>query len=246
MRSAISDTSPVECNSPEVTEIPRFVFELSHDLKAPLRTIRDSSQLLAKGWQSRSYHDTALLLSGLVQAAERMQRLIDDALTFAVSGSSRESLSVVELSDVLCFTLSNLEAAIREADAVVTFDPLPAVRASFGKIAQVFQNLIENAIKFRSPKQPRIHISCQETRGTWVISVADNGIGLEPKYAEQIFLPLARLHGREQYPGAGLGLAICRRILESYRGQIWVESRAGEGSTFYFTIGGRVLSKVAV
>jgi two-component system, chemotaxis family, sensor kinase Cph1 len=214
--------------------VPYFVWAISHDLKEPLRTILCCADRLSQG--SGVSTDTDRLLKFVSEAAKRMQKLIDDALLFALVDGAEKGKSRVDLGEVLQFVLSNLREAIGQAGAVVTSDALPAISANFGALAQVFQNLIANAIKYRSGQEPRIHVGCTRSGADWIISVADNGIGIKEQYREQIFTPLKRLHGKDQYPGSGLGLAICRHIIESHRGHIWVESVPGAGSTFYFTL----------
>src|SRR5262249_52523091 len=132
--------------------------------------------------------------------------------------------------------LSNLKVAVEESGAVVTQDPLPTVYADSGQLIQLFQNLIGNGLKFRGPASPRIHVGAREKNGEWVLSVSDNGIGIEPQYFERIFVIFQRLHTREEYPGTGIGLALCKRIVERHGGRIWVESAPGQGATFYFTL----------
>jgi two-component system, chemotaxis family, sensor kinase Cph1 len=222
-----------ESDSPK--SVPYFVWAISHDLKEPLRTILLSADLLSQG-QGIFSDDRDRLLKSMSEAAKRMQKLIDDALSFASVDRAGGGKSPVDLGEVLQFALSNLREAVGQAGAVVTSDALPTITANFGALAQVFQNLIANAIKFRSEQEPRIHVGCTRSDTDWIISVADNGIGIKAQDRERIFVPLKRLHGKGQYPGSGLGLAICRRIIESHRGHIWVESIPRSGSTFYFTL----------
>jgi light-regulated signal transduction histidine kinase (bacteriophytochrome) len=215
-------------------DVPFFVWAISHDLKEPLRTILGCADLLSEG-RGISGDDADRLLKFVSEAAKRMQKLIDDALSFALVDGAEKGKSRVDLGEALQFALSNLREAVGQAGAVVTSDALPTISANFGALAQVFQNLIANAIKFRSEREPRIHVGCTRSGAEWIIAVADNGIGIKAQYREQIFAPLKRLHGKGQYPGSGLGLAICSRIIESHGGRIWVESIPGAGSTFYFT-----------
>jgi len=166
-----------------------------------------------------------------------MRALIDDALLFVLAdgGSDR---SEVDIGEVLRFATANLETAIEDAGVTITNDPLPVVRANFGALARVFQNLISNAIKYHSQLPLQIHVGCEggDPKNGWIFSVADNGMGIDSKYGEQIFEPLKRLHGQQDYPGTGLGLAICRRIIELHGGEIWLKSEERQGSTFCFSL----------
>jgi two-component system, chemotaxis family, sensor kinase Cph1 len=216
--------------------IGQLLASVSHDLKEPLGTIRRYSDLLAL--KSAPYCDEEMnrLLTRVRDAATRMQRLLDDTVAFAFAEFCVQERQWTDMSSVLRFALSNLESTIAPSGAIVTYDRLPPVHGNFGALAQVFQNLIGNAIKYRSPERPRIHVGCASTADGWVFSVADNGIGVRPEYAERIFLPFMRLHAQAQYPGTGLGLAICRRVVAAHGGVMWLDSKPGAGATFYFTI----------
>jgi light-regulated signal transduction histidine kinase (bacteriophytochrome) len=165
-----------------------------------------------------------------------MQRLINDLLAFSRVGTRGKNFEAVDLEPVLAKALENLQLVIKEKKAVVTHDPLPMVFGDSGQLTQVFQNLIDNAMKFRGEKLPRVHLSARLEENFCVCSVQDNGIGIAPEYVDRLFILFQRLHTRAEYPGTGLGLAICKRIVERHGGKIWVESRPGEGSTFYFRI----------
>jgi light-regulated signal transduction histidine kinase (bacteriophytochrome) len=217
-------------------DLGQFLASISHDLKEPLRTIRSFSEALVKEMEPYSDQEVNRLLAHVVTAAGRMQVLLDDAIAFAFAESCGEQRQWVDMDAVLRFALNNLESAIADSDAVVTHDRLAPVHGNFGALAEVFQNLIGNAIKYRSEETPGIHIGCASAPGDWVFSVADNGIGIRPEYAERIFLPFTRLHTQSRHPGTGLGLAICRRVVAAHGGSIWVSSKPGAGSTFYFTI----------
>jgi two-component system, chemotaxis family, sensor kinase Cph1 len=214
----------------------QLLASVSHDLKEPLGTIRRYSELLAEKLAPYSDEEMNGLLTRVKDAASRMQRLLDDTMAFAFAESCVQERQWTDMSSVLRFALSNLESTIALSGAFVTYDRLPPVHGNFGALAQVLQNLIGNAIKYRSPEAPRIHVGCASTADGWVFSVADNGIGVRPEYAESIFLPFMRLHTQSQHPGTGLGLAICRRIVAGHGGVIWLDSKPGAGSTFYFTI----------
>jgi light-regulated signal transduction histidine kinase (bacteriophytochrome) len=168
-----------------------------------------------------------------------MKRLIDDLLTYSRAGTHGTALVPTDSQAVLEEVLGRLQMAIEEKQATVTYDPLPTVLADEVQLGQVFQNLIGNALKFSGEAPPRIHVGIERgDRTEWRFGVADNGIGLEPRFAERIFMIFQRLHGPAEYPGTGLGLAICRKIVERYGGRIWVESQPGQGATFYFTMPG--------
>jgi light-regulated signal transduction histidine kinase (bacteriophytochrome) len=165
-----------------------------------------------------------------------MQRLITDLLAFSRVGTREQTLEWTDLSKALNAALENLQVGIREANAKITSDPLPTLKVDSTQIAQLFQNLIGNAIKFRSKHPPEIHIGAKKRQKEWLFSVKDNGIGIASQYSERIFMIFQRLHTRLKYPGTGMGLAICKKIVERHGGKIWVESSPEKGSTFYFTI----------
>jgi chemotaxis family two-component system sensor kinase Cph1 len=167
-----------------------------------------------------------------------MQALIDGLLLYSRAGTSEYAMTPVDCSEVVRVTLATLDAVIRETGAAVTYDQLPTVRGDETQLSQLFQNLISNGIKFVADKPPRIHVSATRGDGEWVFSVSDNGIGIKQEYADRIFTVFQRLHNRDEYPGSGVGLAICKRIVERHRGRIWVEGNSEGGSTFHFTIPG--------
>jgi len=217
-------------------ELQRFAFAVSHDLQEPLRMILTYSQLLERLLQSHITPETRDCLTFIQGAATRMKSLINDLLEYSrVSGMPLQTRPV-SLEGVLATVMFTLHTAIQESSAVVTHDPLPSVLADDRNLTQLLQNLLANAIKYRSDQPPRIHVSANRQNGNWLFSVRDNGIGIDMAYAEQIFQLFKRLHPRTEYEGTGLGLAICRRIVERHGGRIWVESKPGKGSTFYFTL----------
>ena len=171
-----------------------------------------------------------------VDGASRMQVLINDLLELSRVTTKASEPEPTDSEFILNQVLSNLDLYIKENKATITFDPLPEVMADNTQMAQVFQNLIANGIKFHSEKAPRIHISAEKKATEWLFSVQDNGIGIDPQYSEKIFEVFKRLHKKEEYPGTGIGLAICKKIVEKHSGRIWVESELGKGSTFYFTL----------
>jgi signal transduction histidine kinase len=217
-------------------ELEQFAYVASHDLQEPLRMVSSYTQLLARRYQDQLDQDAHEFISYAVDGAERMQRLINDLLTYSRVGTRGKPFRKTDCQQVVQETLANLQTAIEETKATVTHDPLPTVIADASQLVQVFQNLVSNAIKFHSQAPPAIHIGAQRQDGEWVFSIRDNGIGIEPQYHERIFVIFQRLHPGDEYPGTGIGLALCKRIVERHGGRILVESDLGEGATFYFTI----------
>jgi light-regulated signal transduction histidine kinase (bacteriophytochrome) len=172
----------------------------------------------------------------IVDGAARMKQLIEDLLAYSRVGTKGKEFKPAPLEAALRRAIVNLRAAIEESGAAVTYDALPVVEADDSQVAQLFQNLIGNALKFRSASVPRIHVSAREKEGEWEIAVSDNGIGIEPQYFERIFMVFQRLHNKGEYPGTGIGLAICKKVVERHGGRIWVESKPDEGSAFHFTL----------
>lgn len=193
-------------------------------------------QLLERRYKRKLDQDAVEFISFASEGASRMQRMINDLLAYSRVGTSGKSFKTVNLEAILAQALENLQIAIKEKNATVTHDPLPMAFGDSGQLTQVFQNLIDNAIKFHAGELPRVHISVRLEGSECVCSVQDNGIGIAPEYLNRLFLLFQRLHTRNEYPGTGLGLAICKRIVERHGGKIWVESSPNKGSTFYFKI----------
>lgn len=217
-------------------DLEYFAYITSHDLQEPLRMVSSYLQLLERRYKDQLDADAREFIAYAVDGASRMQTLINALLSYSRVGTRGKPFVPTDCSTVLERTLTNLKVAIEENDAVVTHDPLPTVMADEVQLARVFQNLIGNAIKFHGERPPQVHVGAQRGKGEWVFSVRDNGIGIDPQHFERIFMIFQRLHSQDEYPGTGIGLAICKRIVERHGGRIWVESQPGQGSTFYFTI----------
>jgi len=219
-------------------ELERFAYVASHDLQEPLRMVASYTQLLEKRYKDKLDADANEFINYAVDGAKRMQQLINDLLTYSRVGTRGKPLEPTDCGAVFNAAVANLDAAIRDNGAEVTCDTLPAVMADEGQLVQLFQNLIDNGIKFRGEGSPCIHISAEQNGNQWVFSVQDNGIGIDPQYFERLFIVFQRLHGAE-YPGTGIGLSISKKIVERHGGRIWLESQPGKGSTVYFTIPGK-------
>jgi PAS domain S-box-containing protein len=213
-------------------ELEQFAYVASHDLQEPLRMVSSFTQLLARRYQGKLGEDADEFIGFAVDGAQRMQELINDLLTYSRVGTRGLELQAVDLSQVVDQVVTDLAAATAEAQASVTRDTLPTVLGDPIQLRQLFQNLIANGIKFRRPGQPPlVHVSAIQAGGAWQFSVSDNGIGIEPQYQERIFALFQRLHSRAEYPGTGIGLAICKKIVERHGGQIRVDSEPGRGAT---------------
>lgn len=217
-------------------DLQQFAYVTSHDLQEPLRNIRNFAEILHRRYSSSLDHDAKEFLGYIVSGAERMKALIDALLNYSrVINVETLPFASVPIAGALHWATMNLQTVIQQSQACITHGELPTVRGDHVQIVQLFQNLLSNAIKYRSSDPPRIHISAEERADDWLFAVKDNGMGISPDYANNIFGIFKRLHGYE-IPGTGIGLAICKRIVEKHGGQIWVESQEGKGSTFYFTL----------
>ena len=216
-------------------ELKQFAYIASHDLQEPLRMIASYLQLIERRYKGKLDKDADEFITFAVEGANRLQEMIIGLLAYSRVQTKGKPFEEVNSAGVLGYAIANLRLVIEESGALVTAGPLPVINADAGQLLQVFQNLITNAIKFRGKDAPHIQISAEQKRSEWLFSVKDNGVGIEPEYKDKVFDMFRRLHGRE-YPGVGIGLSLCRRIVERHKGRIWLESEAGQGTTFYFTI----------
>ncbi len=217
-------------------ELEQFAYVASHDLQEPLRMVGSFVQLLAQRYKDKLDDDAKKFINIAVDAAARMQTLINDLLRFSRVTTRGQPFEHTDSKNILNQVLKDLSVSIQEAKAKISLGSLPTVYADPIQLGQVFQNLISNAIKFRSSADPEIHVDARRERDEWVFSIKDNGIGIDPKYYDKIFIIFRRLHSREKYPGTGIGLATCKKIVERHGGRIWVESEPDKGSTFYFSL----------
>ena len=220
-------------------ELQQFAYVASHDLQEPLRTISSYTELIAEEYHDRLDEEANEYIDFIVDGAARMQQLIKDLLAFSRVGTRGKAFSPISCETVIQKVLVNLKLAIEERHAAVTYDALPVVVADQSQMHQLLQNLISNALKFRSQEPPHIHISATLLQDKWEFCVRDNGIGIDSEYFEQIFEIFQRLHSRRHYDGTGIGLAICRKIVQRHGGRIWVDSSPGKGASFYFTLPNR-------
>ncbi len=217
-------------------ELEQFAYVASHDLQEPLRMISSYTQLLARRYQDKLDQDANDFIGFAVDGSNRMQTMINDLLDYSRVGSRGDPFKLILCETVLGAALDNLELVIADSGVVITYDPLPKVMADGSQLIQLFQNLFENAIKFHGNEPPKIHVSVQKKKAEYVFSVKDNGIGIDPKYHDRIFVIFQRLQSKEKYSGSGIGLSICKKIVERHGGKIWFESEPGQGTTFYFTL----------
>lgn len=217
-------------------DLEQFAYVASHDLQEPLRMVAAYTQLLAERYQGKLDANADKYMNYAVDGALRMQNLVRDLLAFSRVGRNGREPRPVDLTGVVRLVLSNLQTLIRETNAEVKFDQLPEAVVDATQMVQLFQNLIANAIKFRGPNPARVSITAERNDREWTFSVADNGIGIAPEHADTVFVIFKRLHTHAEYPGSGIGLAICKKIVEQHGGRIWVESQPGQGSTFKFTL----------
>lgn len=216
-------------------ELEQFAYVVTHDLQEPLRAISSFTQLLKKYCDQQLDERANQLIGHVIDGTTRMQSLIDDLLTYAQVNTDQTMMNV-DCAKLLTNILADLSITLNENNIVVTYDKLPVIKGIPFQIVQLFNNLIGNAIKFRRDQQPTVHVGVKEDQDEWIFSVTDNGIGMEAHYWERIFRVFQRLHSRREYAGTGIGLAICKKVVDCHKGRIWVKSEPDVGSTFYFTI----------
>jgi PAS domain S-box-containing protein len=218
-------------------ELQQFAYVASHDLQEPLRMVASFTQLLAKRYKGRLDSEADEFIGYAVDGSNRMKGLIQDLLAYSRAGTNGKALREISSEKALQDALLNLRVTIQESGALVTHDSLPAITSDDTELVQVFQNLVGNAIKYRGAEVPLVHVSATKNGGEeWIFSVRDNGLGIDPRYFERIFVIFQRLHGREEFKGTGIGLTICKKIVERLGGRMWVESQPKKGSTFYFAL----------
>jgi len=218
------------------TELEQFAYVISHDLQEPLRMVSSYTQLLAKRYGKKLDNDADEFIGYAVDGAKRMQTLLHDLLEYSRVGTRGKPFGLVNCEHVVEQAMANLKIAIEECSASVSYDTLPTVMGDEGQLVRLFQNLIGNAIKFRREETPQVYISALRRNNIITFTVKDNGIGIDPQHSQSIFEIFRRLHTREEYPGTGMGLAICKKIVERHGGHISVQSQPGQGSTFYFSV----------
>jgi len=226
-------TDEMQCSN---TELEQFAYVISHDLQEPLRMVSSYTQLLAKRYSNKLDADADEFIAYAVDGAKRMQTLLHDLLEYSRVGTRGKPFSLVNCEHIVEQAMANLKIAIEECGASVSYDVLPTIMGDEGQLVRLFQNLIGNAIKFRGEEAPQVHISAQRRNNTVTFSVKDNGIGIDRQHSQSIFEIFRRLHTKEENPGTGMGLAICKKIVERHGGHISVQSQPGQGSTFYFSV----------
>jgi two-component system, chemotaxis family, sensor kinase Cph1 len=214
-------------------ELEQFAYVASHDLQEPLRMVASYVQLIEQRYKGKLDADADDFIHFAVDGAVRMKQLINDLLLFSRAGRNGKS-AAVDLTKVVEQVLEVLQLAIEDAHAVITHDPMPCVMGRESRLGEVIQNLVGNALKFRGERTPQVHIGCERRGQDWMFSVRDNGIGMAPEFHDRIFVMFQRLHGREEFSGTGIGLAVCK--IEHHGGRIWVESVPAQGTTFFFTL----------
>lgn len=217
-------------------DLQQFAYVSSHDLQEPLRMVAGYVKLLARRYKGKLDADADEFISYAIEGAKRMSELINDLLAYSRVNTHKLELKPTDTNDPFNRALFNLQMTIAENEAVITHDPLPEVMGDATQLLQLFQNLIGNAMKFKSQETVRVHVGVKKTKEEWIFSVSDNGIGIKEEYFKRIFMVFQRLHSRSEYPGTGIGLSLCKRIVERHEGQLWIESEHGKGTTFYFSL----------
>ena len=217
-------------------ELQQFAYVASHDLQEPLRMVSSYMALMERRYKGQLDADADDFIGYTVDGAKHMRMLINDLLEYSRVGTHGKTLGPVDCETLLSRVLDHLQLLIEDSGATVTHDHLPTVIGDSAQLMRLFQNLIHNSLKFKNDSPPLIHVSAEQCYGNWLFSFHDNGIGIDPQYADRIFVIFQRLHNRDEYPGTGIGLAICKKIVERHGGRIWVQSEQGKGATFFFTI----------
>ena len=217
-------------------ELEKFAYIASHDLQEPLNTINSYGELLQRRYQGKLDAKADRFLHHIVSSSRHMQSMIKDLLVYSRMGNGQDNFKVVDCHQIIRQAIANLQQKIEETQAIISYNFLPEIMADPVQLEQLWQNLISNALKYRSANKPEIYISAFSQGSSWCFSIQDNGIGIKPEYRQRIFQIFQRLHTQEEYPGTGIGLAVCQKIVEHHGGKIWVESAEGKGSTFYFTL----------
>jgi PAS domain S-box-containing protein len=242
-QAALMEREALERRSAELKrsndELQQFAYIAAHDLQEPLRMVASYTQLLSKRYKGRLDSDADEFIAFAVDGAHRMQRLVEDLLAYCRVGTAGNEFRDISSDAALELALSNLQGAIQDSGATITHDPLPRIVADSAQLVQLFQNVVGNAIKYRSAAPPLVHVSAENKNGReWVFSMRDNGLGIGRQYFEKIFVMFQRLHGRNEFSGTGIGLALCKKIAERHGGRMWVESEPESGSTFYLALPG--------
>lgn len=217
-------------------ELEQFAYVASHDLQEPLRMVISFTQLLSQNYAGQLDEQADQIIGFAVDGATRMQRLIQDLLSYSRVGTQAKVWETVDCNQVLESAIANLQLSIQESGATLNPAPLPTLTANTRQLTQLFQNLIGNAIKYRGEAAPIVEIGCQQQQDNYLFWVKDNGIGIDPKHSDRVFMVFQRLHTRQEYSGTGIGLAICKKIVEQHGGKIWVDSQVDQGATFFFTL----------
>jgi PAS domain S-box-containing protein len=243
-QEALKHREALERRAAELTrsnnDLQQFAYIAAHDLQEPLRMVASYTQLLSKRYKGKLDSDADEFIGYAVDGAHRMQLLIEDLLAYCRVGTTGKPPQEISSTAALEQALLNLQSTIQESGAVVTHGPLPTVVVDGSQLVQLFQNVVGNALKYRSAEPPRVHISAEKNRaGEWIFSLQDNGLGIDPRYFEKVFVMFQRLHGREEFSGTGIGLTLCKKIAERHGGRMWLESEPGKGSTFYVALPGR-------
>ena len=217
-------------------ELEQFAYITSHDLREPLRMITSFLQLLERRYSDQLDEDANEFIGFAVDGAKRLDAMINDILIYSKVSNKDRNLTTIDFNEVIKEVYVNLADSIEKTNAEITYDSLPSIITDKQLMTQLFQNLISNAIKYRSEETPKIHISIKKEKTQYLFSIKDNGIGIDQKHLERIFTIFQRLHSNSEYEGTGIGLAIAQKIVHQSGGEIWAESKLGIGSTFYFTI----------